>query len=142
MRDYESLSHVKWECKYHVVWIPKYRRKSLYGQIRRRFGQILRELCRQKGIELLEGHAMSDHVHICVSIPPKYSISYVAGFLKGKSAIRLNKEFSSKMRGSKSFWARGYFVSTIGLDEHVVRQYINQQEEQDKRQMEIEFGHI
>ena len=139
MRDYENLSHVKWECKYHIVWIPKYRRKRLYGQVRRRLVQVLKELSRQKGITILEGHAMADHIHLCVSIPPKYSVSYIVGFLKGKSAIVLNREFSSKMRGSKSFWARGYFVSSVGLDEHTVRQYITHQEERDKRQMEIKF---
>ena len=139
MKDYESLSHVRWECKYHIVWVPKYRRKKLYGQVRRRFGEITRDLCRQKGIELVEGHAMSDHVHLCLSIPPKYSISYVVGYLKGKSAIRLHQDFSNKMRGSKSFWARGYFVSTVGLDEHKVRQYIRHQENTESRQMEFDF---
>ena len=139
MKDYQSLSHVRWECKYHIVWVPKYRRKKLYGQVRRRFGEITRDLCRQKGIELVEGHAMPDHVHLCLSVPPKYSISYVVGYLKGKSAIRLHQDFSNKMRGSKSFWARGYFVSTVGLDENQVRQYIRHQESTENQQMEFDF---
>ena len=139
MKEYETLSHVRWECKYHIVWIPKYRRKKLYGEVRRRFGDITRDLCKQKGIELIEGNAMSDHVHLCLGIPPKYSISYVVGFLKGKSAIRLNQDFSNKMRGSKSFWARGYFVSPVGLNEQQVRQYIRNQEESECRQLEFDF---
>ena len=111
----------------------------MYGQLRRRFGEITRDLCRQKGIELVEGHAMPDHVHLCLSVPPKYSISYVVGYLKGKSAIRLHQDLSNKMRGSKSFWARGYFVSTVGLDENQVRQYIRHQESTENRQMEFDF---
>ena len=140
MKDYQSLSHVKWDCKYHIIWIPKYRRKKLYGLVRRRFGEIIKELCRQKGVILLEGHAMSDHVDLCLSIPPKYSVSHVVGFLKGKSTIRLNKEFMNRKNGSTSFWARGYFASTVGLDEQIVRQYINHQEENEKRQLEIDFN--
>ena len=139
MRNYQSLSHVRWECKYHIVWVPKYRRKKLYGKIRKGFGVIIRELCNQKGVEILEGHAMPDHIHICLSIPPKYSISHVVGFLKGKSAIRIHREFYKLMRDGKSFWARGYFVSTVGLDEKTIRNYIKKQEDSDKRQLEFEF---
>ena len=139
MRDYQSLAHVRWGCKYHIVWIPKYRRKRLYGKVRRRFGEIIRDLCRQKGVEVIEDHAMSDHVHLCLSFPPKFSIAYVVGFLKGKSAIRLNREFRTKVKGSKSFWIRGYFVSTVGLDEKEVREYIRDQEKLDKDQMEFNF---
>ena len=139
MRDYQSLAHVRWECKYHIVWVPKYRRKRLYGKVRRRFGEIIKDLCRQKGVEVIEGHAMSDHVHLYLSFPPKFSIAYVVGFLKGKSAIRLNREFRTKAKGSKSFWIRGYFVSTVGLDEKQVRQYIRDQEKLDKDQMEFNF---
>lgn len=135
MRDTQSLSHVRWECKYHIVWVPKYRRKKLYGRVRRRFGQIMHDLCRQKSIELLEGHAMPDHVHLCLSIPPKYSVSYVVGFLKGKSAIRLHREFWR--RGGKNFWIRGYFASTVGLDEKKVREYIKDQLVADKKQMNL-----
>ena len=140
MKDYQSLSHVKWDCKYHIVWIPKYRRKKIYGLVRRRFGEIIKELCRQKGVILLEGHALSDHVHLCLSIPPKYSVSHVVGFLKGKSTIRLNKEFMNRKNGSTSFWARGYFASSVGLDEQMVREYINHQEENEKRQLKIDFS--
>jgi putative transposase len=119
--------------------VPKYRRKRLYGKVRRRFGEIISDLCRQKGVEVIEGHAMSDHVHLYLSFPPKFSIAYVVGFLKGKSAIRLNREFRSKAKGSKSFWIRGYFVSTVGLDEKAVREYIRDQEKLDKDQMEFNF---
>jgi len=139
MRDYQSLSHVKWVCKYHVVWVPKYRRKKLYGELRRRLGEIINELCRQKGVDVLEGHAMSDHVHVCLSVPPKFSISHVIGFLKGKSAIRLHREFSKAKATGKHFWIRGYFVSTVGLDENQVREYIKNQEATDKRQLDLEF---
>jgi putative transposase len=140
MRNYQSLSHVRWECKYHIVWVPKYRRKKLYGNIRISFGKIIRELCKQKGIEILEGHAMSDHVHICLSIPPKYSVSHVVGFLKGKSAIRIHREYFRHMKDGKSFWARGYFVSTVGLYETTIRNYIRKQDQTDKRQMEFDFN--
>ena len=92
MQDYRSQSHAKWECKYHVVWYPKYRQKKLYGKLRRRFGEIVHDLCRQKSVELIEGHAKLDHVHLCLSMPPKYSVPCIVGFLKGKSEIRLNKE--------------------------------------------------
>jgi len=91
MKDFSSLAHVRWECKYHVIFIPKYRRKVIYGKLRAGIGGILRDLCKQKGIGLLEGHAMSDHVHLCLSIPPKYSVSYTVGFLKGKSAVRIHR---------------------------------------------------
>ena len=137
MKDYQSQSHVKWECKYHIVWCPKYRRKKLYGKLRRRFGEITQDLCRQKGVEILEGHAQPDHVHICLGIPPKYSVSSIVGFLKGKSAIRLNKEFSKAKSTGKHFWIRGYFVSTVGLNENAVREYIKNQEMTDKRQINL-----
>ena len=137
MKDYQSQSHVKWECKYHIVWCPKYRRKTLYGKLRRRFGEITQDLCRQKGVEIIEGHAQPDHVHICLGIPPKYSVSSIVGFLKGKSAIRLNKEFSKAKSTGKHFWIRGYFVSTVGLNEKAVREYIKHQELTDKRQLDL-----
>jgi putative transposase len=137
MKDYQRQSHVKWECNYHIVWCPKYRRKILYGKLRRRFGEITHELCRQKGVEVIEGHAKPDHVHLCLSIPPKYSVSGVVGFLKGKSAIRLNKEFSKAKSTGKYFWIRGYFVSTVGLNEKAVREYIKHLELTDKRQLDL-----
>ena len=123
MHEWQSLSHVRWDCKYHVVIIPKYRRKVFYGRLRRQIGTILRELCRQRGVEMLEGHAMPDHIHMCLSIPPKYSVAFVLGFLKGKSAVRIHRELLHERRMSGlSFWASGYCVSTVGLDETRVRQ--------------------
>ena len=141
MKDWKSLAHVKWYCRYHVVIVPKYRKKILYGKIRHQVGQILRELCRYKDVELVEGHLMADHVHMLLSVPPRYSIAIIVGYLKGKTAIRVNRELM-KTRGSlfgRSFWARGYFVSTVGLDEDAVRQYIRQQEQIDKDQGELNF---
>lgn len=139
MRDWQSLAHVRWECKYHIVWVPKYRRKVLYGKVRRRFAEIVRDLCRQLGVEVIEGHAMVDHVHLYVSFAPKYSVANVVGFLKGKSAIRLHREFIGRGTVGKHFWVRGYYVSTVGLDAQKVKQYIRDQEKLDKEQMELEL---
>jgi putative transposase len=123
MHEWQSLSHVRWDCKYHVVIIPKYRRKVVYGRLRGQIGKILRELCRQPGIDLVEGHAMPDHVHLCLSIPPKYSVAYPIGFLKGKSAVRIHRELLHERRMTgRHFWASGYCVSTVGPDETRVRQ--------------------
>jgi putative transposase len=135
MREYQSLSHTKWNCKYHVVFIPKRRRKQLFGQIRRHLGRVFRELAKQKGCEVVEGHLMADHVHMCLSIPPKYAVSNVVGFIKGKSAISIAREFRGKTKNftGENFWARGYFVSTVGLDEDMVRTYIREQEREDER---------
>jgi len=139
MHDWTSLSHVRWECKYHVVFVPKYRKKKLYGKFRRRVGDILRDLCRQKGVELIEGHLMADHVHMCLSVPPKYSIAFVIGFLKGKSAVRIHRTVLKQKRTTGlHFWARGYCVSTIGLDEQVIRQYIRSQEKLEQQQLELD----
>lgn len=144
MHENDSLSHVVWECKYHLVFTPKYRKKILYGQVRKRVGKIFRQLAKQKEVSILEGHVMPDHIHIALSIPPKYSVSHVAGFLKGKSAIQLHREFAKNYRCTygKSFWSRGYYVSTIGLDEERVRKYIREQEEKDKREDgdQLDFG--
>jgi putative transposase len=135
MQDFESLAHVRWECKYHVVIIPKYRRKEIFGNLRASIGQILRDLCEQKVIELLEGHAMNDHVHLCLSIPPKYSVAYTLGFLKGKSAVRIHRELLRERRMTGlHFWATGYWVSTVGRDEGAVRKYIREQEDRDRNQ--------
>jgi putative transposase len=140
MHDWQSLSHVRWECKYHVVIIPKYRGKVFYGRLRRRMGPILRELCRQRGIELVEGHAMPDHVHLCLSIPPKYSVAHAIGFLKGKSAVRIHRELLHERRMTGlHFWSAGYCVSRVGLDEVLVRQYIREQEELESGQGELNF---
>jgi putative transposase len=136
MQDWESLSHVRWECKYHVVFIPKYRKKVLYGQLKRRVGEILRSLAKQREVEILEGHVMPDHVHMCLTIPPKHSVAHVIGFLKGKSAVRIHQLTGSQRITGLHFWARGYYVSTVGLDEEAVKKYIREQETTDK-QMEL-----
>ena len=138
MNDFESLAHVRWECKYHIVFIPKYRKKVIFGKVRTSIGQILRDLCDQKGIALLEGHAMNDHVHLCLSIPPKYSVAYTIGFLKGKSAVRIHRELLNERRmAGLHFWATGYWVSTVGRDEGAVRKYIREQEERDHQQSKL-----
>ena len=138
MERFESLSHVRWECKYHVVFILKYRRKVIYGKLRAGIGRILRDLCEQKGVEVLEGHAMSDHVHLCLKIPPKYAVSYIVGFIKGKSAVRIHRELlkERRMTGLR-FWAPGYWVSTVGRDEGTVRRYIREQENWDRGQGQL-----
>lgn len=135
MDAYESLSHTKWECKYHVVFIPKCRRKTLYGQLRRRLGEVLRKLAAQKESRIEEGHLMPDHVHMLIAIPPKYAVSQVIGYIKGKSAIHLARVYGENRRNfvGQHFWARGYFVSTLGRDEEVIRAYIRRQEEEDDR---------
>ena len=136
MKDWQSQAHVKWECKYHVVIVPKYRKKVLYGRIRRKVGEIIRELCQQRGIELLEGKAMPDHVHMLLSVPPKYSIAHTIGYLKGKSAIRIHRNVL-KTKGTlfgRNFWSRGYCVSTVGWDEEGIRKYIRDQEKLQKEQ--------
>jgi len=140
MHDWESLSHVRWDCKYHVVFVPKYRQKKLYGKFRRKVGDIFRELCRQRNIELLEGHLMPDHVHMCLKIPPKYSVAHSIGFLKGKSAVRIHRRILDNKRATGlHFWARGYCVSTVGLDEDTIRKYIQDQEKLDQQQMELDL---
>ena len=136
MKDWQSQAHVKWDCKYHVVVLPKYRRKTLYGRVRREIGKVMRELCRQKGIELVEGKAASDHVHMLLSVPPKYSIAMTIGYLKGKSSIRIHRELL-RTQGTlfgRAFWARGYCVSTVGLDEAAIRKYIQEQEKHQRAQ--------
>ena len=126
----KSLAHTVWECKYHVVWVPKKRRKVVYGRLRQEIGTLLRKLCEYKGVELLEGKACIDHIHMCVSIPPKYSVSTIVGYLKGKSAIIIFEKYSKLKKNfmGHSFWARGYYVSTVGLDEAKIRKYIQEQE--------------
>jgi putative transposase len=140
MHEWESLSHVRWECKYHVVIIPKYRRKVLYGKLRARIGRILRELCDQRGVVLVEGKAMPDHVHMCLSIPPKFSVAHTVGFLKGKSAVRIHREILRERRMTGlHFWATGYCVSTVGLDEERIRKYIREQDKLASGQGELEL---
>src|SRR5882724_9222979 len=135
MNEYQSLSHTKWECKYHVVFIPKYRRKVLYGHLRKHLGEVFRELARHRESLIEEGHLRPDHVHMLLSIPPKYAVAQVVGDLKGKSAIYIARTFGGKVRNfvGAQFWARGYFVSTVGRDEKVIRQYIEHQEAEDQR---------
>jgi len=135
MHDSETLSHTQWECKYHVVFIPKYRRKVLYGELRRHLGELFKQLAAQRESRVEEGHLMADHVHMMVSIPPKYSVAQVVGYIKGKSAIHIARTFGERKRNfvGQHFWARGYFVSTVGRDEHVIREYIRKQEAEDRR---------
>jgi putative transposase len=135
MDEYQSLSHTKWDCKYHVIFIPKYRRRALYGQLRRHLGEVFRKLAEQKESRIEEGHLMPDHVHMMIAIPPKYAVSQVVGFIKGKSAIHLARSYAERSRNfvGQHFWARGYFVSTVGRDQEVIREYIRHQEEEDKR---------
>jgi len=141
MKDWKSQAHVRWESKYHVAILPKYRKKILYAKLRRSISEMLRQLCRQKGIELEEGNAMADHIHMLLSVPPKYSIAMTIGYLKANSAIRIHRQLL-RTQGSlfgRSFWARGYFVSTVGIDEIEIRQYIKEQEELQKEQIELDF---
>ena len=129
----DSLSHTKWLCKYHIVFTPKYRRKAIYGQYKKSIGQILRQLCNYKGVEIIEGHLMVDHIHMLVSIPPKYSVSQFMGYLKGKSSLMIfNRHANLKYKfGNRHFWAEGYYVSTVGLNEATIRKYIQEQESHD-----------
>ena len=135
MTDYQSLSHTNWECKYHGVFIPKYRRKVLYGHLRQYLGEVFRELARHKESRIEEGHLQPDHVHMLLSIPPKYAVAQVVGYLKGKSAIHIARTYGGRERNfvGEQFWARGYLVSTVGRDEAAIRRYIQEQEAEDKR---------
>ena len=138
MEKFESMSHVRWECKYHVVFIPKYRRKVIYGNLRAAIGRILRDLCEQKGVEVLEGHAMPDPIHLCLKIPLKHAVSHIMGFIKGKSAVRVHRELLNERRMTGlHFWAPGYWVSTVGRDEASVRKYIREQGSWDQGQGQL-----
>ena len=142
MDDYKRLSHSVWECKYHVVFIPKYRKKALYEGLRRELGKVFRTRARQKECEVEEGHLHSDHVHMLISIPPKHSVAQIVGYIKGKSAIHIARVHFDRRRNfvGHHFWARGYFVSTVGRDEAAIRDYIKHQEKEDQRleQMRLE----
>ena len=142
MKEYQSLSHSRWDCKCHVVFIPKKRKKKIFSALRRDLGEIFRELAKQKDSQVVEGHLMSDHVHICLSIPPKYAVSNVVGYIKGKSAIAIARNFGGRERNftGEVFWARGYFVSTVGLDESMVQAYIRNQEHEDERYDQMKLG--
>ena len=135
MDEYESLSHTKYECIYHVVFIPKGRRRTLYEELRKHLGDVFRRLAEQKESRIEEGHLMSDHVHMMIRIPPKYAVSQVIGFIKGKSANHMARVYGERKRNfvGQSFWARGYFVSTVGRDKEMIRDYIRHQEAEDKR---------
>ena len=135
MRNVQSLSHTTWDCKYHLVWIPKCRKKVLYGEVRKYLGDVFRDLAMQKESKILEGHMLRDHIHKLISIPPKYAVSQVVGYVKGKSAIHIARNYGGRWRNftGQHFWARGYYVSTSGRDEEVIRQYIRKQGEFDKR---------
>ena len=132
---YDNIKHTTYECKYHIVFIPKYRRKSLYSTLRKYLGEIFHDLAKQKGSRIIEGHICSDHIHMLISIPPKFAISNVVGFIKGKSAINIARNFRGRKRNftGESFWARGYFVSTVGRDENMIKEYIKKQETDDRR---------
>ena len=142
MKEYQSLSHTTWDCKYHVVFIPKCRKQRIFGALRRELGVIFHELAGQKEAQIVEGHLMPDHVHMCISIPPKYAVAHVVGYIKGKSAIQVARRFGGRKRNftGEHFWARGYFVSTVGLDEAMVRAYIRNQESEDERYDQMKFG--
>jgi putative transposase len=122
------------------VFVPKYRQKKLYGKMRTRVGEIIKDLCRQRGVELMEGHLMPDHIHMCLKVPPKFSIAFVIGFIKGKSAVLIHRKIlKNKKISGLHFWARGYCVSTVGLDEQTIRKYIREQEQHEKQQLELDF---
>jgi putative transposase len=142
MKEYQSLSHTKWDCKYHVVFIPKRRKKRIFGVLRRPLGEIFPELAGHKESKVVEGHLMADHVPMCLSIPPKYAVAHVVGYIKGKSALQIARRFAGRQRNftGEHFWARGYFVSTGGLEEAMVRAYIRQQEEEDERYDQMKLG--
>lgn len=134
MKVYETLRHTTWDCKYHVIFIPKCRRKVVYGQLRRELGTVFRALAQEKESEIIEGHLMPDHVHMLLSVPPKYAVAQVVGYIKGKSAIHIARVYAGRRRNfvGQHFWARGYWVSTVGRDEASVRRYIQEQEKEDK----------
>ena len=132
--DDKSLAHTRWNCKYHLVFTPKYRRKVIYGKLRRDIGKILRKLCEMKEVEIIEAHAMPDHIHMLVRIPPKLSVSGFMGFLKGRSAVIIHERHANLKYnyGNRSFWSKGYYVSTVGLNQKTIAKYIREQEAEDR----------
>jgi putative transposase len=141
MEDYQSLSHTKWQCKYHIVFIPKFRRRRLYGVVRKELGAVFHRLAERKGCKIEEGHIMPDHVHMLISVPPKYAVSAVMGYIKGKSAIHVARHFMKRERNyaGQKLWARGFFVDTVGRDAEVIRRYIREQEAEDERLDQFEL---
>lgn len=133
MSNYESLSHSKWNCTYHVVFVPKCRKKELYGKIRKFLGPVFHELAGQRGSKIIEGHMVQDHVHVMLKIPPKYSVSEVIGYIKGKSAIAVARQFGGRKKNfnGEKLWARGYAVSTVGFEEAQIKKYIQNQQQRD-----------
>ena len=128
-QNYQSLSHSKWDCKYHVVFVPKRRRKELFGHVRKELGAIFHELARQKECQIIEGHTMPDHVHMCIAIPPKHAVASVIGIIKGKSAIAIARlQGKERNFNGERFWARGYAVSTVGFNEEQIKRYNRDQE--------------
>jgi len=139
--DEKSLAHSVWDCKYHVVWIPKYRKKQLYGGVAKYLGEIFHRLAKERESRILEGHLCPDHVHMLIEIPPKYSVAQVVGYIKGKSAIAIARRFVGRQKNftGQNFWARGYYVTTVGRDEAAIRRYISAQEVEDKRLDQLEM---
>lgn len=137
--DDSSLSHTRWNYMYHIVFIPKYRRKEIYGRLREDIGKIIRTLCEYKEVEIIESHAMKDHIHMLVAIPPKLAVSSFMGYLKGKSSLMIFERHANLnyKYGNRNFWAKGYFVSTVGLKDEVVREYIRNQELEDMKEAQI-----
>ena len=131
--DTSSLAHTKWECKYHIVFAPKYRRQVIYGKIKYDIGQMLRKLCEYKGVEIIEAEACKDHIHMLVSIPPKYSVAQIIGYLKGKSSLMIFEKYANlKYKyGNRHFWCRGYYVSTVGRNKRAIQEYIRNQLQED-----------
>jgi REP-associated tyrosine transposase len=142
MREWQNQSHVRWYCRYHLIIVPQYRQKAIFGTLRKDIGKSLRELCEHMGIAWVEGHAMPDHVHLCLSIPPKYRVANAVGRLKGKAALRMHRAYLGRTRNFTGLhcWARGYCVSTVGVEEAVIRQYIRNQAEQEKRAEQLALG--
>jgi len=141
MEDHNSLSHTRWQCKYHVIFIPKYRRKRLFGVVKKRLGTVFHQLAQQKGCWIEEGHIMPDHVHMLINVPPKLAVSGVVGYIKGKSAIHVARHYLKRERNyaGQSFWARGFFVDTVGRDTEEIRRYIQNQEVEDRRLDQLEL---
>ncbi len=141
MRNIKKLSHVVWDCKYHIVWCPKYRFKILRGEFGEAVRDVIQQLCQWKGIEIIEGRVMMDHLHLVLSIPPRYSVSEVLGFLKGKSAIKIFDRYPLLKRRywGRHFWVKGYYASTVGLDERTIRKYVKNQLEQDQVDEQLEL---